>query len=77
MNDVRVAATSLTVGWKTAVALVSALVTGSVGGTALVLSELHSLQTAIGTCAAMPAQIESLDARVTALEFEVVRLQAR
>lgn len=77
MNDLRVAPTSLTVGWRTAAVIVTSLVTGSVGGTAVVLSELHALQTAIGTCSALPSQVESLDARVTALEIEVVRLQAR
>jgi hypothetical protein len=70
-GDVQVGEQAITLGWRTAVALVGAVMVSSVTGTAYVVSRIAHIEAGLQACSTVPERLESLDDRVTALEYAV------
>lgn len=65
---------TVTLGYRTAIALVSALVVGSVGGTSLVLRELSQIELALHDLSGLSARVDDLSDRLDSHGVQIVRL---
>lgn len=75
-DDLRVGATGIALGYRSAAAIVLALVTGSAGGTSIVVSRLAHIEASLDSCSQLPAVVATLGERVDTIELQVRWLAA-